>query len=61
MTVLGTGQVTITTHVGMRKKLQSLVLHDVLYVPALRRNLLSVSSLRDQYKVLFNRDHVLVT
>ena len=58
-TVLGTGQVTITTRVG--KKLQSLVLRDVLYVPALRRNLLSVSSLRDHHKVLFNRDQVLIT
>ena len=38
-TVLVTGQVTITTRVG--KKLQSLVLRDTLYVPALRRNLLS--------------------
>ena len=57
--VLGTGQVTITTRVG--KKLQSIVLRDVLYVPALRRNLLSVSSLRDHHKMLFNRDQVLIT
>ena len=56
---MGTGTVTITTRVN--KRLQTLVLTDVYLVPDLRRNLLSISCLRNHYKILFNRGIVQIT
>ena len=57
--ILGTGTVTVTTRVN--KRLQTLVLTDVYLVPDLRRNLLSISCLRNHYKILFNRGIVQIT
>ena len=57
--VLGTGTVTIMTRVN--KILQALVLRDVYLVPDLRRRLRSISCLRNDYKILFNRGIAQIT